>query len=74
MALVKEFVDALGKPQHIHLSGYLDSNIHTLLYKTQQNEIIKSAIDLAPIIIESELDTLDDAKPEFAYISKTINM
>ena len=55
----------------IHLSGF--KTLHEPLFLTRQENFIK-AIPKAgiPVVIESVLDSLDDAKKEFDYIQSIL--
>jgi hypothetical protein len=67
--LIRLFADNLS---HIHLSGF-DSGHHLPLYKTQQDFIIEAANGTCvPIIIESVLDNLHEAKLEYEYITERL--
>lgn len=54
MAEVPDFYAKLGKPGHYHISGFAGASLpHTTLSTTQQDEIILTVQNDAPIIIES---------------------
>jgi endonuclease IV len=82
MQLHSEFMDALGdRVVEFHLSGYADffagrlegNFLHYPLYRMGQDNIIKVIHNKKiPIIIESELIELADAKKELKYIKDNL--
>ena len=73
MSLAHEMIDAFRERiMEIHLSGYEKS--HDPLFQTQQTEILEAIFDQnIPIIIESECDSVEDAKKEFEYVRTFLN-
>lgn len=64
--MIKEFGSRISQ---IHVSGF--ETHHEPLFKTQQVEILNSIENRnLPIIIESECETIEDAKSEFEYVKK----
>lgn len=70
MNLAKDMVENFGERIfEIHLSGFEKS--HDPLFQTQQIEILEAIPDKdLPVIIESECDSVEDAKKEFEYVRK----
>jgi hypothetical protein len=68
MLLAKEMVAEFGdRIVQIHVSGF--ETYHELLHKTKQLEIMDAIVNKnLPIIIESECETIEDAKAEFEYV------
>lgn len=64
--MVENFRDRIFE---IHVSGF--EQYHEPLFQTQQIEILEAIPDKElPVIIESECDTVEDAKKEFEYVRK----
>lgn len=70
MNLAKDMVENFGERIfEIHLSGFEKS--HDPLFQTQQIEILEAIPNKdLPVIIESECDSVEDAKKEFEYVRK----
>ncbi|EKE18876.1 MAG: xylose isomerase protein [uncultured bacterium] len=73
MNLAKEMVENFkDRIFEIHLSGFEKG--HDPLFLTQQMEILEAIPDKEmPIIIESECDSIEDAKKEFEFVRKYLN-
>ena len=73
MHLAHEMIDAFRERiMEIHLSGFEKS--HDPLFQTKQTNIMEAIFDQnLPIIIESECDTVEDAKKEFEYVKTFLN-
>jgi len=70
MKLAHSFIEMLGEPAHIHLSGYDPEILHTTLFSQQQKEIIQACPPHVPIISESDLERAHDVEREFHYIKQ----
>ena len=74
MDLCDKFLDLyFDELIEIHVSGFSKEKIHDLLYKTEQDIIIKKLKEVIskkdiPIIIESVVDNIKDLKLELEYI------
>jgi hypothetical protein len=73
MNLSDDFYSAFkDRIAEIHLSGF--DTLHDPLYKTEQRNIIEAIPDKnIPIIIESLLNTKEDIRKEFEYITNILN-
>ncbi|MFH0856930.1 MAG: hypothetical protein V1860_03465 [bacterium] len=76
MGLAKEFQEIFkDKIVEYHISGFDEKLLHYPLFKTRQDEIIKSLrYKNIPIIIESAFDDLNEPVEELKYIKKGIEI
>lgn len=70
MKLARDMIDQFkNKISEIHLSGYI--NLHDPLFQTKQNFILDYCKETdVPIVIESVLDSVNDAEKEYKYIKE----
>lgn len=76
MELAKEFQEVFkNNIVEYHISGFDEKLLHYPLFKTRQDEIIKSLkYKNIPIIIESAFDNLNEPVEELKYIKKGIEI
>lgn len=73
MALARELYNEFSERiAEVHISGF--TKLHDPLFVTEQSEIIRAVEDTSvPLIIESQMNTVEDLQNEIAYITKVLS-